>query len=131
MPQFDKSIQTFYKYHPRNYNHSQHPNFLFKNYHIFGDFQFQESEISPLIHSETVKIHFFHSAKVKIHSQKVKIHITNTTIHPQPQPSSKSFFLFSLHIASLGMHHRKDDSHRPRQDLPCQSYIDFSFESHL
>ena len=46
MPQFDKSIQTFYKYHPRNYNHSQHPNFLFKNYHIFGDFQFQESENS-------------------------------------------------------------------------------------
>ena len=75
MPQFDKSIQTFYKYHPRNYDHSQHPNFLFKNYHIFGDFQFQESEISPIIHSETVKIHsnrvkihFFHSAKVKIHS---------------------------------------------------------------
>ena len=121
MPQFDKSIQTFYKYHPRNYDHSQYPNFLFKNYHIFGDFQFQESNISPIIHS----------AKVKIHSQKVKIHITNTTIHPQPQPSSKSFFLFSLHIASLGMHHRKNDSHRPRQDLPCQSYIDFSFESHL
>ena len=97
MPQFDKSIQTFYKYHPRNYDHSQHPNFLFKNYHIFGDFQFQESEISPIIHSEAVKIH-----------------ITNTTIYPQPLPSSKSVFLFSLHIASLGMHHRKNDSHRPQ-----------------
>ena len=46
---------------------------------------------------------FIHSSIVKIQTNMVKIHMHNTTIHPQPPPSSKSFFLFVQHNASLGM----------------------------